>query len=83
MEQVNLQFKAFPSFFCEGIGVGVIWEELLTISKLLFSTYLKIKGICSLKALKLKRLKYTGENTGFLYSYIELLIVWMTQAMYG
>ena len=42
---------------------GEIWEELLTTSKLLCSTYLKIKGIYSLKALKFKCLKYTGENT--------------------
>ena len=41
-------------------GVGAIWEELLTKSKLLCSTYLKIKGVCSLKAINLK---YTGENT--------------------
>ena len=32
-------------------------------SKLLSSTYFKIKGNCSLKALKFKHLKYTGENT--------------------
>ena len=43
--------------FCEDVEVGVILEELLTTSKLLCSTYLKIKGICSLKALKFKRLK--------------------------
>ena len=56
----------FSLEFCEDIWVGVIWEEILTTSKLLCSTYIKIKGICSLKALKLnfKRLRYTGENTG-------------------
>ena len=42
---------------------GAIWVELLTTSKLLSSTYVKIKGICYLKALKFKCLKYTGENT--------------------
>ena len=51
---------------CEDIGVGEIWEELITTSKLLCSTYLQIKGICSLKALKCKCLKYTRENTGIL-----------------
>ena len=48
--------------FCEDVGVGVVGEELLTTSKLLCSTYLKIKGICSMKALKFKYLMYTGEN---------------------
>ena len=43
--------------------MGEIWEELLITLKLLCSTYLKIKGICLLKALKFKRLKYTAENT--------------------
>ena len=47
----------------EDVGVGMIWEELLTTAKHLYSTHLKIKGICSLKALKFERLKYTGENT--------------------
>ena len=46
--------------FCEGTGVGVVWEELPTTSLLLCSTYLKIKGISSLKVLKFK---YTRENT--------------------
>ena len=41
------------------VGVGGIWEELLTTSKLLCSTYLKIKEICWMK---FKGLKYTGEN---------------------
>ena len=40
--------------FSEDVGVGIIWEELQTSSKDLCSTYLKIKGICSLKALKFK-----------------------------
>ena len=40
--------------FSEDVGVGAIWEELLTTSKLLCSTYLMIKGICSLKALKFR-----------------------------
>ena len=40
--------------FCEDVGVDEIWEELLTTSKLLCSTYLKIKGISSLKALALE-----------------------------
>ena len=56
---------------CDYIGVGVIWEELLAISKLLYSTYLKIKGICLLKALTFKRLKYTGENTA-----LDIHIIW-------
>ena len=50
--------------FSEDVGVGAIWEELLTTSKHLCSTYLKIKGVCSLKTLKFKRLNYAGENTG-------------------
>ena len=50
--------------FCKDIGMGVVWEELLTTSKILWSTYLKIKGICSLNALKFKCLKYIGKNTG-------------------
>jgi hypothetical protein len=41
----------------------VSWEELTTASKLLNPTYLKIKGNCSMKALKFLGLKYTGENT--------------------
>ena len=45
--------------FCKEVGVGVIWEELLTTSKLLCSTHLKIKGIWSLKALKLSILERT------------------------
>ena len=59
----NYCVTEFSLEFCEDVGVGVIWEELTT-SKLLSSTYLKIKGICSLKALKIKRLRYTGKNTG-------------------
>ena len=47
----------------EDVEVGMIWGELLTTSKHLCSTHLKIKGICSLKGLKFKRLQYTGENT--------------------
>ena len=39
---------------------GVINHNKLQI--LCFS-YLKIEGICSLKALKFKHLKYAGENT--------------------
>ena len=46
-------------YYCEDARVGVIWEEPLTTSKLLCSTYLKIKGICSLKALKFKCLRRT------------------------
>jgi hypothetical protein len=42
-------------------------EELTTTSKLLSPTYFKIKGNCSMKALKFKRLK---ENTGLLRSVI-------------
>ena len=38
----------------EEVGEGVIWEVLLSESKVLCSTYIKIKGICSLKALKHK-----------------------------
>ena len=48
--------------FSEDVGVGAIWEELLTTLKLCF-TYLKVKGVCLLKALKFKHLKYAGENT--------------------
>ena len=47
--------------------MSVILEGLLTTSKLLCSTYLKIKGICLLKVLKFKCLKYTGENTTWVY----------------
>ena len=61
-------FSQFSLELCEDVGVGEIWEELLTTSKLLCSTYLKIKGICSLKALKFKHLKYTGENTDLVVS---------------
>ena len=35
----------------------------MATSKPRSSTHLKIKGNCSLKALKFKRLKYTEENT--------------------
>ena len=44
----------FSLEFCKDTGVGMIWGELLTTSKLLCSTYLKIKDICLLKALKFK-----------------------------
>ena len=47
----------------EDVGVGMIREELLTTSKHLCSTHLKIKAICSLKALKFECLKCTEENT--------------------
>ena len=47
--------------FSEEVGVGAIWEDLLTTSKLLCSTYLHIRG---LKALKFRHLKYTKENMG-------------------
>ena len=53
----------FSLEFCEDEGVGMMWEELLPTSKLPYSTYLKIKEICSLKARKFKCSKYTGENT--------------------
>ena len=46
--------------FSEDVGEGEIWEELLTTSKLLCSTCLKVNGVCSPKAVELK---YTGENT--------------------
>ena len=59
----HCKITVFDIQFSEDVGVGVIWEELLTTSKLLCSTYLKIRGICSLKALKFKRLKCIGENT--------------------
>ena len=58
-----IRTSEFSLEFSEDVGVGEIWEELLTTSKLLCSTYLNIKGICSLKALKFKRLKYTRKNT--------------------
>ena len=45
-------------------GVVKFRKEYPTTSKLLCSTYSQIKGYCSLKALKFKLLKYTGENTG-------------------
>ena len=41
----------------------MIGAELLTTSKHLCSTHLKIKGICSLKALKYKHLQCTRVNT--------------------
>ena len=53
----------------------MIWEELLTTSKHLYSTHLKIKGICSLKALKFKCLKYTGENTDLIFGHCGKAIV--------
>ena len=37
--------------------------ELKATSKVLSSTYFKIKVNCSLKVLEFKDLKYTGENT--------------------
>jgi hypothetical protein len=46
----------------------VFWEELTTTSKLLSPTYFKIKAD-SMKALKFKCLKYTGENTAC-YMYV-------------
>ena len=57
------QPSEFSLEFCEDVGVGVIWEELLTTSKLPCSTFSKIKGMCLLKSLIVKCLKYTGENT--------------------
>ena len=65
----------FSLEFREDVAVGVIWEELLTTSKFLCSTYSKIKGICSLKALKFKCLKYTGENTVILCSTVALAAI--------
>ena len=62
---VWVEFAEFSLEFCEDVGVGVIWEELLTTSKLLCSTHLNINGIWLLKALKSKRLKYTGGNTEY------------------
>ena len=56
---VYTTYSVFPRIFSE----GVFWEESKATSKHLSSTYSKIKGNCSLKALKLKHLKYTGENT--------------------
>ena len=41
-------YTEFSLKFHEDMEVGGIWEELLTTSKLLCSTYLKIKGICPL-----------------------------------
>lgn len=41
----------------------MFWEELVTTSKDISSTYSKIKGNYSLKALKFNHLKYAGENT--------------------
>ena len=37
----------------------MIWDKFLTTSKLLCSTFLEIKGVCSLKFNI-----YTGKNTG-------------------
>ena len=56
-EDINAHDYTEFSLFCEDVGVGVIWEKLLTTSELLCI------GICSLKALKFKCLKYAGENT--------------------
>ena len=47
----------------EEIGEDVTWEELPTTLKLLCPTYLKIKDVCSFKALQFKCLK---ENTAYI-----------------
>ena len=54
-------------------GRVCFWEELhvRATSKLLSSTHLKIKGKCSLKALKFKCFKYTEENTAIYSRYID------------
>ena len=72
-----LAFQAFrdlPRIFWRRRGGCNFWEELTTTSKHLCSTHLKIKGVCSRKALKLKHLKYTGENTE--YYIISVVTLW-------
>ena len=49
----------FSLEFREGVRVGEIWGGVTNHIK---ASMLNIKGICLLKALKFKRLKYTGEN---------------------
>ena len=53
-----------------------VCEELLTTSKLLSSTYLKIKGVCLLKALKFRCLKKKQ-------SHFCLFLCYFTQCLEG
>ena len=50
---LRLQYAEFSLEFCKDIGVGEIWEELLTISKHLCSTYLKTMYTYVLQELQL------------------------------
>ena len=65
----------FSPELCEDVGVGVTWEELLTTLKHLCSTYLRFKGICSLKALEFDCLKYTGKNTALYVLAIRPILI--------
>ena len=48
----------------EDVGVGAILGGVNNhIKALMLHPLKKIKGVCSLKALKFKQLQYTGENT--------------------
>ena len=69
--QVNSEISLESS---EDVGVR-FWEELITTSKHLCSTHLKIKGVCSLKALKFKHLEYTGENTGTVVKHFFIVTI--------
>ena len=60
------QVPVLSQEFSQGVVGGCIWEKLKAISKLLSSTYFKIKGNCLLKALKFKCLKYT-RNTEYIH----------------
>ena len=65
-----MYMSVFSPEFSQGVGVVVLREEFLTTSKLLRSTYLQIKGDCLLKALKFKHLKYTEEDTVYMYTHM-------------
>ena len=64
--------RDLPTFVesSEDVRVGVILGWLITTLKHLFSTHIKIKGVCLMKALKFK---YTGENT--VYPHTPLIAV--------
>ena len=59
----------FFTGFSQDKGVVKYRAEFPTTLKLLCSTYSQIKGDCSLKALKVKLLKCTGENTNVVIYY--------------
>ena len=71
-------FGVLSSLFLRRSGrVWLVWEELTTTSKLLSSTYFKIKGNCSLKAPKLKYM-YIGENTDTnMHIHLCLIVDWL------